>query len=369
MSHAAAQIRGMRGDKERGSELLSLVKHVLRTGEQRTVGSSPVGFSSSERRYSARGVHFLALYPFAFFLVSFLALLLLAAIPAHAEKNLVRPPGTTRYPAMVRDLNRLRRYDQDHAQRMKLTAFGASVQGRTLWLVTLGSGPKRLFYLCRQHGHEPASTEGALAFIRESVKAGDDAPLAGELKAVTVYVVPMANPDGSEAFLRHNAHNADINRDWIKRTQPETRAIYALVSRLHPDLMTDQHELYPNDTRPDFTEVVGEGSGATPLVVAAALAAQAAVSAEMAADGFPVVSHAVIDTHPARLAHRFFSIHLGIPTVLFETNRLTGMSRTVADRAAAQEAFMKAMLRFAAGGPNTLPVGPPAPVMPSDGAE
>ena len=296
-----------------------------------------------------------------------LALFTLA--PARAEKNLVRPPGTTRYPVMVRELNGLLRYDQSHAQRMTLTSFGSSVKGRNLWLVTLGSGPKRLFYLCRQHGHEPASTEGALAFIRDSVKAGEEAPLAEELKAVTVYVVPMANPDGAEAFLRRNAHDADLNRDWIKRTQPETRALYAEISRLHPDLMTDQHELYPNDTRPDFTEVVGLGSGAAPSVIAEAQAAQAAVAADMAAQGFPVVSHVVTDTHPARLAHRFFSINLAVPTVLFETNRLTGSGRAVAARAAAHAAFMNAMLRYAAGDPNVLPVSPPTPATPSEGTE
>jgi predicted deacylase len=298
-------------------------------------------------------------------------LLLLTPASAHAERNLVRPPGTTRYGAMVVKLNALLRYDQSHAHRMSLTSLGKSVQGRALWMVTLGTGaPKHVFYLCRQHGHEPASTEGALAFMSELVKADDDTPPASYLKAVTVYIVPMANPDGSEAFLRHNAHNADLNRDWLKRTQPETRALYAEISKLHPDLMTDQHELYPNDTRPDFTEVVAAGSGASPIVIAACLDAQAGVASAMQAEGFPIVSHVITDTHPARLAHRFSSIKLGIPAILFETNRLTGSGRTVADRAAAHEAFMKAVLQYAAEGRNALPPGPPAPPpSPSKGPE
>ena len=300
------------------------------------------------------------------------AALLLATASAHAEKNLLRPLGTTRYSAMVRELDSLLRYDKSHAKRMSLTSAGRSVQGRKLWMVTLGTGaPRRVFYLCRQHGHEPASTEGALAFMNELVKAEEDTTPASYLKSVTVYVVPMANPDGSEAFLRHNAHDVDLNRDWIKRTQPETRALYAEVSRLHPDLMTDQHELYPNDTRPDFTEVVAAGSGAAPSVLAAALDAQAAVSELMQTGGFPVVSHTITDTHPARLAHRFNSIKLGVPTVLFETNRLTESGRTVSARAAAQEAFMQAVLRYAALGREALPAGQlgPLPPTPSKGSE
>ena len=295
------------------------------------------------------GIHSHASFHASFHAALALAALLLAAAPAHAEKNLARPPGTTRYGQMVSELNALLRYDGAHGKRMALTSLGHSVRGRNLWMVTLGGGPKRLFFLCRQHGHEPASTEGALAFMTELVKADDDTPPATYLKTATVYVVPMANPDGAEAFLRHNAQDADLNRDWIRRTQPETRALYAEISRLHPDLMTDQHELYPNDTRPDFTEVVAEGSGASPGVIAACEDAQTVVTGAMAAEGFPVVNHTITDTHPARLAHRFSAIKLGIPTVLFETNRLTGTGRTVANRAAAQEKFMMTTLRYLGG--------------------
>ena len=334
-----------------------------------------------------------------------LFLLSLVAVRAHAEKNLQRPPGTTRYAAMLQQLKTLQEYDKAHANRMTLSSLGRSVKGRSLWLVTLAAspapnsggaageegrrtreggatpplhpapvgvgspdplssptppsgavapgsgagGPKRIFYLCRQHGHEPASTEGALAFINALVKADEDTPLAGYLKQATVMVVPMANPDGSEAYLRHNAHDVDLNRDWLRRTQPETRALYSAILRLHPDLMTDQHELYPNDPRPDFTEAAETGSGAGAAVVAACDDAQAVVQGAMLAEGFPLVSHWITDTHPARLAHRYGSVIAGIPTVLFETNRLSGGGRTLTARAAAHEQFMLTILRDQAG--------------------
>jgi len=331
-----------------------------------------------------------------------LFLLFLVAAPAHAEKNLKRPPGTTRYTAMLQQLRALQDYDRAHAHRMTLSSLGHSVKGRSLWLVTVsappapnnggtgeegrgtgevgetpplrpapvgvgspdplsspapppstvvgaGERPKRLFYLCRQHGHEPASTEGALAFINTLVKADEDTPLSGYLKQAIVMVIPMANPDGSEAFLRHNAHNVDLNRDWLRRTQPETRVLYSAVLRLHPDLMTDQHELYPNDPRPDFTEAAQTGSGASAAVAAACDDAQAVVQGAMRAEGFPIVSHWITDTHPARLAHRYGSVVAGVPTILFETNRLSGGGRSVAARAAAHEQFMLTILRDEAG--------------------
>ena len=352
-----SRLRGTRNrsrNRSRNRLILSLPPR------RRRLGAAPL----------SEGVHGLVIRPrVPHARVSFVVLLLLCGLlnaPAQAEKNLTRPPGTTRYGAMVQELKGLLRYDQAHEKRMTLSSIGHSVRGRNLWVVTLGAGgPKRLFYLCRQHGHEPASTEGALAFVSELVKAEDGTPRADYLQAVTVYVVPMANPDGSEAFLRHNAHDADLNRDWLRRTQPETRALYAEIRRLHPDLMTDQHELYPNDTRPDFTEVVSVGSGASASVIAACEDAQTVVTGAMAAEGVPVVNHAITDTHPARLAHRFYAINLGIPTVLFETNRLTGSGRTVAKRAAAQEKFMMTMLRYLGGDRDALlaeAAGRPAPL-------
>jgi hypothetical protein len=266
---------------------------------------------------------------------------------------------------MVSELQSLLRYDRTQGEgRMQLTSIGRSVEGRSLWMVTLSEPapvspsddaapqyptPKRLFYLCRQHGHEPASTEAALALIRDLVEAPPDSPLVEDLRHVTVYVVPMANPDGAEAFLRHNAHNIDLNRDWLRRTQPETKALYRSIMRINPDLMTDQHELYPDDPRHDFTETAGIGSGAKPAVIAACDETASVVQKSMYAAGFPITCHWITDHHPARLAHRFGCVIAGIPTILFETNRLKGSGRTVEERAKAHYQFMVAVLQDLAG--------------------
>ena len=282
------------------------------------------------------------------FILTALVFALCGSVTAvRAERNLTRPPGTTRFAAMVKRLTALAAFDKDHSQRMTLTSLGQSVKGRSLWMATVGTGPKSIFYLCRQHGHEPASTEGALAFLDTLVKADGDTPTAHLLDNATVYVVPMANPDGSEVFRRHNARNVDLNRDWLRRTQPETRAFYAALLRLRPTLVTDQHELYPDDARPDFTETAGPGSGASPEVIEACDDAQAVVQGALLAEGFGTVIHQVTDTHPARLAHRYISIIAGLPTLLFETNRLPG--RSIGSRAAAQEQYMLTVLRDVAG--------------------
>lgn len=291
-------------------------------------------------------------------LAAIAAVFLMTVGAANAERNLVRPPGTTRYGAMVDELRGEGRWDRDQGYgRFSLTSIGRSVDGRALWMVTLhdSSTPtgKKIFYMCRQHGHEPASTEGALHFIDELVHASPSSDLAQCLRRVTVYIVPMANPDGAERYLRHNANDVDLNRDWLKRTQPETRALWKAISTIHPDLLTDQHELFPDDHRPDFTETAGPKSGAPSSTLSVCVPTQQVVHLALAADGFPNRSYWIDSSHAPRLAHRFASIIAGIPTVLFETNR-SNPSRTVADRADAQEQFMRIMLREAAGEQDTL---------------
>ena len=43
----------------------------------------------------------------------------------------------------------------------------------------------------------------------------DDEPVKRILSALTLYVVPMLNPDGAERYQRRNAQNIDLNRDAL----------------------------------------------------------------------------------------------------------------------------------------------------------
>jgi len=305
-----------------------------------------------------------------------LILLNMCQAPTWAEARLYRPPGTTRYASMLRELHTWRMWDTKAGHhRMGVQSIGTSVDKRKIWMVTLVSpkaaSPRRLLCICRQHGHEPASTEAALALIHRLVYAPTGSPEAHWLDSVSISILPMANPDGAEAFLRHNAHDKDINRDWIERTQPETRALYAEVWKLHPDLISDQHELYPDDVRPDFTETAGPVSGAPEPVIQSCMHDSGVIQVAMGKGADPKFAHWIDDNHPPRLAHRFGCIILGIPTILFETTRLKGSGRSVADRADAHERFMVACLRLMAGEDSEIlndagysldPIGTPVPL-------
>lgn len=125
---------------------------------------------------------------------------------------------------------------------------GTSQQGRAMTLVTLAApgGPSAarpsVLILAQQHGNEPAGGEAALALIDRL--AGDTSAL---LERVNVYVMPRANPDAADRFVRATASGADVNRDHLLLQTPEARAIAAVGRRVRPDVVLDLHEFTAGD--------------------------------------------------------------------------------------------------------------------------
>jgi hypothetical protein len=141
--------------------------------------------------------------------------------------------------AFLRDLS-------DRAPSMRLDASARSQQGRELSVLlfsrdqnALGDGSKPVVLIIgQQHGNEPAGGEAALV-LAQRLGTGD---LADLLDAINVIIVPRANPDGAEAFVRGLANGIDPNRDHTLLRTPEIRTIGALFTRYKPQLVLDCHE-------------------------------------------------------------------------------------------------------------------------------
>jgi hypothetical protein len=131
-----------------------------------------------------------------------------------------------------------------------LGSLGRSAQGRDIpYLVftkeglsdaaaIVAFGRPILWFIGLQHGNEPAGGEAMLALAARLA----DGALTSTLDRVTVIVVPRANPDGAAAFTRSTGSAADLNRDHILLTLPESRALHAKLVELPPDLVVDAHE-------------------------------------------------------------------------------------------------------------------------------
>ncbi len=207
---------------------------------------------------------------------------------------------------------------------LTVASIGDSVRGRPIPVV-IANDPAvspldmtRILILCRQHGNEPAGTVAMLQLIRE-VAQGSPSLLA-ELKRVCLLIVPMVNPDGADANQRHNARDADLNRDWIYRRQPETRAVEYLFGLWNPQVVLDLHELHWRDAHglntveaPEPTIAVTGGDEARDL--------QALILNRLITAGFPVRVSSWDGSNNMNLCHRHYARDHGRVALLFESER------------------------------------------------
>ncbi len=104
--------------------------------------------------------------------------------------------------------------------------IGRSVQNRPIHQLKISetTSPSYLFILGRQHPPEVSGTIGMMRFV-EAITSQSKVARSFRKQFCTV-VVPMSNPDGvARGYWRCNANGVDLNRDWGRFSQPETRAI------------------------------------------------------------------------------------------------------------------------------------------------
>lgn len=148
-----------------------------------------------------------------------------------------------------------------HPERLLLTTFGSTAEGRPLRLAIAGdpapAGPEAntrpvLLLVGNIHGGEVEGKEALQILLRDLLQ--DDR--RGVLKAFTLLVVPVFNVDGNEKIdpanrpyqrvekgvgQRTNGANLDLNRDFVKLDTPEVRALVRLFDRWDPLAVADLH--------------------------------------------------------------------------------------------------------------------------------
>jgi hypothetical protein len=118
---------------------------------------------------------------------------------------------------------------------------GRSVENREIWSVSFGRGPFVVLMWSQMHGDEPTATS-ALFDLYEYIRLHAQEPaVAHLLDRLTVYTVPMLNPDGAERFQRRNVQNIDVNRDALDLATPEARILKSLRDSLNPKVGYNLH--------------------------------------------------------------------------------------------------------------------------------
>ena len=212
---------------------------------------------------------------------------------------------TVRYPALIQYLQAVAKA----SERVTLTAYGRTHEGRTLYYVTITSranhkrldqikannaklsDPRKLKSPAQAnqlintlpavawanysiHGDELSSTDAAIYLVYH-LAASKDKANEKLLDQVVVHLNPLVNPDGRERYLSHleqltgvvsspdlqsmqhqalwsrgrgNHYLFDLNRDWLVHIQPEVRDLAEVILSWNPHLLVDSHEQGAIDT-------------------------------------------------------------------------------------------------------------------------
>ena len=122
------------------------------------------------------------------------------------------------------------------------TVIGHSVRGRPITMVRVGdpAAPRRILVVGEVHGDEPAG-RGIVTALAQATPRPD----------TQLLLIRDLDPDGVAHRTRANAHGVDLNRNspehWAGAgprpwSEPETRALRALVLRARPTLTIYYHQ-------------------------------------------------------------------------------------------------------------------------------
>lgn len=129
-----------------------------------------------------------------------------------------------------------------HPGRLQLETIGRSAEGRVIQQMTLGRGPRKILLWSQMHGDEPSATPALLDVADYLLAHPDDPSAATILERLTLIVIPMLNPDGTERYQRRNAQAIDINRDALNLATPEGQLLKAVRDRHQPELGFNLHD-------------------------------------------------------------------------------------------------------------------------------
>jgi hypothetical protein len=136
---------------------------------------------------------------------------------------------------------RLRALPERNPDLFRVETVGTSVEGRSIDMVTVGRGSRRVLLWSQMHGDEPTATAALFDIFEYLDRHRDSDSVRRMLSALTLYVIPMLNPDGAERFQRRHAQGIDVNRDALRAQTPEGRALKAVRDRFNPSVGFNLH--------------------------------------------------------------------------------------------------------------------------------
>jgi len=153
-------------------------------------------------------------------------------------------------------------HDPEYPPIARLDTIGRSIDRRVIGALKISDNPELtedepviLFAGCH-HGNELLSVEAPLTFIRYLMDHyGYDPEITRWVDSYEIWFIPLVNPDGHEAFRRHNNNDVDLNRNYSFQftpggshgpapfSEPETQAVRDFAAQ-HPPLLSLTYHTY-----------------------------------------------------------------------------------------------------------------------------
>jgi hypothetical protein len=125
------------------------------------------------------------------------------------------------------------------SKKLTIETIGTSVLSKPIYGLKVGQGSTRILMWSQMHGNESTTTKALFDLLNTLLD--DHTACKPILDACTLYVIPILNPDGAEAYTRVNANQVDLNRDAQNLTQPESVVLQSIFKSFKPHFCYNLH--------------------------------------------------------------------------------------------------------------------------------
>lgn len=188
--------------------------------------------------------------------------------------------GIVQYDDTIRTLERIERSSRYDVEVFTLDEYGKSDEDRSIYGARVGDGDIVFWAIARIHGGEQTPTKAVLDLL-QSLGSNSSEEYQAIRDNVTLYAIPIANPDGSEMNIRGTPVEVDdetvfidMNRDWttfdydthswaytpplqpstVGFTSSSSQVLYKFWCDIKPDYFLDIHTM-------GITRVVADEDG------------------------------------------------------------------------------------------------------------
>lgn len=128
-------------------------------------------------------------------------------------------------------------------KRFTVEEIGRSVEDRSIFRLKYGRGATKVLLWSQMHGDEPTATMALFDLFNffNGEADGFDTFRKEIAEKLTVYFIPMLNPDGAERYQRRTAIDVDMNRDARAAATVEGALLKTQAMLLKPDFAFNLH--------------------------------------------------------------------------------------------------------------------------------